>query len=175
MRDSEHRCLQGVSMRDEHYAHITSIQALKLSRKILGILKQALDFLLGEKRQTWSCWTFKPDSAYLLSVRVMWSTWTVIRRHGMHFHGVVSVTSLREQKKQRVRRWMLQSEEIVYKAWKCLRNYVLVHECGSGRQKCSVSAFTATPEILIWQKKSLKFREAVGRQELAVTVKMKRK
>lgn len=49
MRDSEHRCLQGVSMRDEHYAHITSIQALKLSRKILGILKQALDFLLGKK------------------------------------------------------------------------------------------------------------------------------
>lgn len=36
-------------MRDEHYAHITSIQALKLSRKILGILKQALDFLLGKK------------------------------------------------------------------------------------------------------------------------------
>lgn len=31
------------------------------------------------------------------------------------------------------------------KAWKCLRNYVLVHECGSGRQKCSMSAFTAIP------------------------------
>lgn len=49
MRDSEHRCLQGVSKRDEHYAYITSIQALKLSRKILGILKQTLDFLLGKK------------------------------------------------------------------------------------------------------------------------------
>lgn len=44
MRDSEHRCLQGVCKRDEHYACITFIQALKLSRKILGILKQALDF-----------------------------------------------------------------------------------------------------------------------------------
>lgn len=63
----------------------------------------------------------------------------------------------------------------MYKAWKCLRNYVLVHECGSGRQKCSVSAFTATPGILIRLKKRLKFRETVGRQELAVTVKIKRK
>ena len=61
------------------------------------------------------------------------------------------------------------------KAWKCLRDYVLVHECGSGRQKCSMSAFTAIPGLLIWQKERLKFRETVGRQELAVTVKIKRK
>jgi len=38
-----------------------------------------------------------------------------------------------------------------------------------------MSAFTAIPGLLIWQKERLKFRETVGRQELAVTVKIKRK
>lgn len=30
------------------------------------------------------------------------------------------------------------NKEILCKAWKCLRNYVLVSDCGGGRQKCSL-------------------------------------
>lgn len=68
------------------------IGALILSREKLGILRHWIFF-----------WGMKIDvvmlnSAYVILVRVIWSTWTVIGRHDMKYLGLTFV-SLNRQKR----------------------------------------------------------------------------
>lgn len=115
MRDSDYGCLQ-------EWARLMSIMCILVfirTLKRLVFLHRHWVFFRERKTDV-----VMLNSAYVLSVGVIWLLWTL--KDNITFLGLILVVSFEKSKEMGERvNWRRWRKEFC-KAWKCLRNYVLV-------------------------------------------------